>query len=104
MFRWIRKYFIPHPENEHQPHLLRAEIATFLLALIVGIELIFLGIIFYAGPFYPYLSSILPNVLIGYANADRQTLGENELTPNALLQKAAQAKANDMAQKGYFSH
>jgi Cysteine-rich secretory protein family len=56
-----------------------------------------------------YLASVLPSVLVDLANNDRSngsidgaTLAM--LTPNPILERAAQAKADDMARKGYFAH
>lgn len=51
-----------------------------------------------------FLASVLPSVLTDYTNEDRVQQGLSVLTPDALLAKAAQMKAEDMAAKGYFSH
>jgi hypothetical protein len=51
---------------------------------------------------YDYLAAVYADTLVTLANKNR---GESsELKVNALLVQAAQAKANDMASKGYFSH
>lgn len=42
--------------------------------------------------------------LVSLTNQDRAAQGLGSVTINPLLVKAAQAKANDMAAKGYFSH
>lgn len=49
-------------------------------------------------------SLILPSVLAQDANRDRQTNSAPTLAVNPVLEQAAQLKANDMAQKSYFSH
>ncbi|MBX4198760.1 CAP domain-containing protein [Candidatus Parcubacteria bacterium] len=50
------------------------------------------------------LAAVLPAVVAALTNDARRVNNEASLTGNALLDKAAQAKANDMATKGYFSH
>jgi hypothetical protein len=52
----------------------------------------------------PYVAAVISAVLVDLANADRAELELPELTTNPLLTAAAQAKADDMAAKGYFSH
>jgi uncharacterized protein YkwD len=52
----------------------------------------------------PYVAAVISAVLVDLANEDRAELALPKLTTNPLLTAAAQAKANDMAQKGYFSH
>lgn len=42
--------------------------------------------------------------VIALANTDRSAVGVGKVVEDPLLDKAAQAKANDMAAKGYFSH
>jgi uncharacterized protein YkwD len=55
-----------------------------------------------AGPMN--VAAVLSAVLVDMANADRAALGLGTLMPDPLLTAAAQAKANDMAQKSYFAH
>lgn len=52
----------------------------------------------------PYVASVIAAVLVNLANDDRTDLALPELRVNPLLTAAAQAKADDMARKGYFSH
>ena len=49
-------------------------------------------------------SAIYGSVLVNLVNRDRATQNISELKVNPLLEKAAQAKADDMAKNGYFSH
>lgn len=42
--------------------------------------------------------------LVALTNHDRLAQGDPQLTENSLLSAAAQAKADDMAAKGYFAH
>jgi len=53
---------------------------------------------------YDSLSAIYASVLVNLTNQDRVRANVSELKVNALLEKAAQMKADDMASKGYFAH
>ena len=100
---FVKKYLIPNKDNDYKPHLLRkagiASVAVVALALFaIGV---FQNFLFERTNF---LSAVLPPVLVDLANQDRIGNQVATLTVNPLLEQAAQAKANDMASKGYFSH
>lgn len=103
MKKTFKKYFIPHKENDHKPHFLR-EPAVLTTALIVVV-------IFFAGMLGKYevkhnhfLASIQSAFLVDLANEDRVDNGLNALAINDKLVNAAEMKAGDMSQKGYFAH
>lgn len=50
------------------------------------------------------LASVLPSILALETNLYRNTNNTTSLAINPLLSKAAELKAKDMAQRGYFSH
>lgn len=52
----------------------------------------------------PYVAAVVSAVLVDLANTDRIELALPTLKVNPVLVAAAQAKANDMATKSYFSH
>lgn len=52
----------------------------------------------------PYIAAVISAVLVDLANDDRMLAELPELTVDAKLTEAAQLKANDMAEKGYFAH
>lgn len=52
----------------------------------------------------PYVAAVVSAVLVDLANDDRTELALPALKVNPVLVAAAQAKADDMAAKGYFSH
>ncbi|MDE2019242.1 MAG: hypothetical protein KGJ13_02740 [Patescibacteria group bacterium] len=104
LMRKLKKYLIPHPENDHRPHLLRRHTVFFVCGLMVVAEIIFL-----AGPSYLIIRSklfgvIVVNALIDETNENRLASKLPPLQVSPLLQAAAQDKANDMATKGYFAH
>ncbi len=49
-------------------------------------------------------TTILPEVIYNLSNQNRVKEELSELKVSPLLEKAAQAKANDMAKRSYFSH
>ena len=52
----------------------------------------------------PFVAAVISAILVDYANQDRGVQELNGLMVNPKLVAAAQAKADDMAAKGYFSH
>jgi hypothetical protein len=107
MFNWFKKHFIPHDGNDHQPHFLRTKNFRYLVEIVFLLELGILVVPF-VPPFNPannsYLAAVLPAVLDGLTNQNRQLQHLAVLTVNPALNKVAQLKANDMADKGYFAH
>lgn len=101
----LKNYFIPHQGNDHQPHFLRDTSIGVIVAIVCMVTIISgaLSIPSIATKLN-YLATILPTVLVAETNASRVEVGHNELTTNATLAYAAQLKANDMAEKGYFAH
>jgi hypothetical protein len=101
---WFKKYFIPHEGNNHQPHILRKDAIFFIGILAFSLEILFifhsLGVI----QIDRFTASILPGALVDETNATRVSDSLSPLKPNALLESAAQDKANDMAKNGYFAH
>lgn len=52
----------------------------------------------------PQIAAVVSATLVDLANADRMAEGLQDLNVNPTLVAVAQAKANDMATKGYFAH
>lgn len=76
---------------------------------IISVCLIILIILFGTVPFLrttliDSVAAIYTSVLINLTNRDRVLNNITELKINPLLEKAAQMKADDMAQKSYFAH
>ncbi|MDP2655909.1 MAG: CAP domain-containing protein [bacterium] len=97
-------YFLPHPRNNYRPHLFSAvSIAVLVFAVIIfeGAYLVQTKYVFFNTNF---LASVLPGALVALTNQDRMINGLAGVTEDALLNKAAQAAAEDMAANGYFAH
>lgn len=103
MKKTLKKYFIPHPENDHKPHILR-ERAVLSMALIVLILFVASVVGNYAVKNIKSLAAIQSAFLVDLANEDRADLGLKQLAINDKLVSAASLKASDMAEKSYFAH
>jgi hypothetical protein len=104
MKKFIKKYFIPHEENEYKPHFFRSGMTVMILSGILLLEIIFVVQAFVILPRTNQYASILPSIVFDLTNKNREAVGESYLTENPILAKAAQMKAEDMARRGYFSH
>lgn len=62
------------------------------------------AILLVASPHIASANTINASGLFDLVNAERTKAGLQPLAYNALLQKAAQEKVNDMVEKGYFAH
>src|SRR6266481_8288367 len=103
-FRWLKKYFIPHAENDHKPHLLRSRTIAFICVVAMVAEVAFLFGSAYVIPRSKLFGLVLTNVLIDGTNQSRVANNLQPLKENALLAAAAQEKANDMVANSYFAH
>ncbi len=101
---FLRRYFIPHEENDYRPHILQKTAALGILLLImttftvVNIQ----SLVLVSSDWYA--SSVLPAVLVDLTNSNRSRESLGALTRNSTLDEAARLKAEDMAAKEYFAH
>lgn len=103
MKKTLNKYFVPQKKNNHKPHFLREKsvfVTAFMIVALFGLSK--LGN--YVVSNNTYLASVQSAFLIDLANEDRKDAGVEELLINEKLTHAAQMKADDMAEKGYFAH
>jgi len=104
VWRTFKKWFVPHPENDHKAHILRSRSIAAVCIVAVAAELIFLS-----GFSLPaFRSSLLGDIVAGTladgTNAARASNNLPTLQVSPLLTEAAQEKANDMAKNNYFAH
>lgn len=108
MISWLKKHFIPHRGNSHRPHFLRVENARTILILVVALELLVFvlpSLTFVARVnHHTNLANVLPGVLAVLTNDEREMNNLPDLVISPTLTKAAEMKAQDMAEKGYFAH
>jgi hypothetical protein len=104
MRKQLKNYLIPHEGNDHKPNMLCGMSVT-VLALIAVVVFAFSA--FHGAALLKnsdFLAAILPGVLVDLANEDREDNDLVPLTPNPILEEAAQRKAEHMAEEGYFAH
>lgn len=100
----ISNYLIPQVDNEFQPHSLRTRSVFWIFITILILENFFFLLAYYLIPSSDFLASLISTSIVQYTNQYRLTSNAPQLTINPLLNEAARLKAEDMAQRGYFSH
>ncbi|HVB19721.1 MAG TPA: CAP domain-containing protein [Candidatus Paceibacterota bacterium] len=103
-FHKLHDYFFPHKRNNYRPHLFSIASIAALVAVVIVFEagyLVQTKLVFLKTDF---LASVLPGALVALTNQDRLANGLAGVTESPLLDRAAQAVAEDMAAKGYFAH
>lgn len=100
----FKKFLIPHSQNEFKPHVFREISIVIILTLAALVFVIFTFVLPNINK-SGLMGAIYSSVLVDSTNIDRKNVAKlDALTVNPLLVEAAQAKANDMASKGYFAH
>ncbi|MFA5830411.1 MAG: CAP domain-containing protein [Candidatus Paceibacterota bacterium] len=101
----LKKYFIPHNANDYKPHIFRVR-AVLGMTAVIGFFFLFAfslnTIVIRSGS--SMLGSVVSSVLTELTNTDRAGNKLAMLTVSPNLERVAQMKANDMAEKGYFAH
>jgi hypothetical protein len=97
----ILKYLRRHRKNDDRPYAIEG--ATGLLLVLI-FSVFALTVADHFALRYSNLAAVISSVLVDLANGDRGANKIGGLTVNPVLVVAAQAKANDMAAKGYFAH
>lgn len=104
MRKRLKNALIPHSGNGRHPHIFRKKGVAWTLTVTFGLQ----GLVLIAAFFLPkigtQLASVLPSVVTMLTNEARAEVSLPALQTNAVLARAAQAKAEDMAARGYFAH
>ncbi len=101
---YLHNHFIPSERNSYRPHSLRRDFLVSIVALVCVVEG-FLATSLVLQTHAPQFSAaVLEGALISLTNTKRAAANEPALVQNQILTLAAQAKANDMAARGYFAH
>lgn len=103
----LKKFFIPHEENNYHPHILHAKRAVFYGSVFLSMKLIVVLFVL----FLPVEVFMLPDVLkqeqleiMALINDLRGEQNLNVMVAHNKLNMSSYAKANDMASHEYFSH
>lgn len=100
----VKHYLLPHKGNRFKPGVFAKESIAVIALVLLLIEAAYLFQIKVLSVSGGFTASVLPAALTTLANSDREAQGLTDLEIDPRLALAAQAKANDMAQKGYFAH
>jgi len=88
----------------HASHHLLSKVGVTVCAVLILGSFAFTAFIATPGLLSTQLAAVITSRLVSLTNSDRSDNGLGTLTVNPELTAAAQAKANDMAAKGYFAH
>jgi len=100
----FHRFFIPSEHNDYRPSSLEVRASGIMLLLILcTFALANVHAILLVSSDW-FIGSIIPATLVTLSNDQRVGDALPTLTRNATLDAAAQLKANDMAEKGYFAH
>lgn len=100
----LKNYFIPNIENEFQPKILKPKVAVGIFLSIVIIENLFFLASYFVIPQSKFFADLVGQTIADLTNTNRLNYNLSPLQVNPLLSKAAEMKAEDMVQKGYFDH
>lgn len=100
---YLKVLFVPCDDNNYRPKVLEGKYLIYILLLACFLRLSTF-LFFWQLPNTSFFADISRMVLIDSLNSERSDLKLGAVKENALLNKAALLKANDMMQKGYFSH
>jgi len=100
----VKNHFVPSHHNAYRPHLLRRRSLMFLLALALLAEGALVANLMARQSGHDFLAAVIQSEIISLTNAERTQNSVGELSENSKLDNAAQQKASDMAQFGYFAH
>lgn len=96
--------FLPTRHNAYRPRLLRRPWLIGMLGLALACESVIVGdALIRQGPDI-FLAAVVRSDVVTYTGEARVKEGGQPLVESEALTAAAQAKAEDMASKGYFSH
>jgi hypothetical protein len=99
----LKHMFIPHEHNDYKPHFFREISMVIILCFVIFL----LGMSFGSSYFLNRTvlgANVTASVLIDLTNESRLAYNEQPLVRSALLDQAAQMKAQDMTNEGYFAH
>jgi uncharacterized protein YkwD len=100
----LKDHLVPSKGNAYRPHLLTKPWLLFFLTIVFTTEGVLVAGILAHQPIQNYLAAVVPGEVIALTNSQRKENNASPVKENYMLDAAAEAKAQDMATKGYFSH
>lgn len=103
LYNGLRSLFIPSLDNNFNPGFLHSKVVFYGVLFLLVVKIITVGF-FIPIPGNIFFADITKTDLLNLANQQRSQLGIAPLAENNILDQAAKLKAQDMVNKGYFSH
>jgi uncharacterized protein YkwD len=101
---YLENLFIPHEGNDHTPHVLQERTIAALFLVVVTVFGLAAAQSYLVQNNAGMMAAVLPTALTELVNEERQANNLDTLTPDQTLNRAAQQKAQHMADNGYFAH
>jgi hypothetical protein len=102
--RGLKNHFIPHEGNNHVPRVLRHTSLVAYSAFLILVKVVVVTLPALVPASYLYSNAITAENIISLTNEARRSSGLETVKINARLASAAQAKADDIMIRQYFSH
>jgi len=99
-----KDYFIPHSDNGHRPKILRPRSIQILTIGLLLTKIALVSVLFALYPTGAFLSGALEDAMVKLTNDYRLTVKAPPLVRNEYLDSIAFVRAQDMLDRGYFSH
>ena len=103
-FLHLKDHFLPHHRNNYQPYMLSGRLLSLIAILLLSIRVFSFASASLVSNEDLVPKQITSNNIIALTNQTRAEFGITSLKESLVLNKAAQAKAEDMLNKGYFAH
>lgn len=104
MLRGIKDFFVPHTGNNYKPHSLQtAAVGGMAILIVLSFAIVNVQSILWVSSEW-MISTILPSVIVERTNDERSSGALSSLRRSPVLDRAAQMKAEHMAEMEYFAH
>lgn len=103
-FHHLREHFTPTETNNYRPHLLAHRSLALYSTLFVAVKFLMIAATVFSPASVSFSSAITPENILIQTNLSRKDNNIPQLSWNDKLASSAQAKAEDLASKGYFAH
>lgn len=97
-------FFIPTECNGYKPKILRSRALAMIAVLLLTLKIFIVVYLFFIYPNVGKMAQMVAQEIYDLINVERGTSKLNVLVINDSLNKAAQAKAEDMVKNNYFAH
>lgn len=100
----LKDHVVPHARNHYQPHLLHHRTLAAFSVLLLTIKVFSFAALEFTPSETVTASAITQSSVLELTNKARAGSNIGQVTYNAVLERAAQAKADDMLARQYFAH